>query len=295
MSPILEPVALAFAEQTKPSFVTIPTNALAPGTVLRKVQQILQKGPKEVVWHVNVSVDGIGGVHDHVRGVVGSFEKCLKTLKGLLSLRARYSNLRVAVHTVVSTYTIGTVRETMDFFKTMPLDNHISEIAEERFELGTVGRPITPYAEYARIVPFLKGALSHSKDDETRRILRRAYYDLVERWTRDPTRQHVPCMAGIASCHITEKGVLTSCCSRWTNKGYLGDLPKANYDIKELWFGPQADKIRKSIKAQECACPLASAAYSSLLMHPKALVKIAKDYVMQGESSEEAVISSLSK
>ena len=280
MSRNLEPVALAFAEQTAPYFVTIPTNALTPPLVLEKVERILQKSPESVSWHVNVSVDGIGAVHDRVRGVRGNFEKCLKTINDLLMLRSRYPNLRVGVHTVVSTYTVDQIGDTVDFFKAMPLDNHISEIAEERFELGTMGRSITPYDQYSRIVPFLKEALGSREQGKLRRSLRRAYYDLVEKWTTQPSKQHLPCMAGVASCHITEKGLLTSCCTRWTNRGLMGNLREADYDIRKLWFTPQANKIRQSIKRQECACPLASAAYSSLLMQPRSLLRISKEYLL---------------
>ena len=278
MSPNLESVALAFAEQTSPNFVTIPTNALTPDIVAR-VERMLQKSTQEVVWHINVSVDGIGAVHDHVRGVRGNFEKCLGTIDGLLRVRERYPNLRVGVHTVVSSYTVNTIRQTMDFFKKMPLDNHISEIAEERFELGTVGRGITPYSQYSQVVPFLKGGLGHRKEEKLRRSLRLAYYDFVEKWTRQPTKQHVPCMAGVASCHITEKGCLTSCCTRWTAEGLIGDLRAVGYDIRKLWFSGRADNIRKSIKRQECACPLASAAYSSLLTDPKTLLRILGEFL----------------
>jgi len=279
MSRNLEAVALAFAEQTKPDFVTIPTNALTPDLVLNKVERILEKSPKHTKWHINVSVDGIGEVHDHVRGVTGNFEKCLKTIDGLVTLRSRHPNLRVGVHTVVSTHTINTIEETVKYFQKKPLDNHISEIAEERFELGTMGRPITPLEKYVSAIPFLKQALGNREEGKVRPSLRKSYYDFVEKWTREPTKQHVPCMAGVASCHITEKGLLTSCCTRWTNRGLMGNLREADYDIRKLWFSSTADKIRQSIKRRECACPLASAAYSSLLMQPRSLMRISKEYI----------------
>jgi MoaA/NifB/PqqE/SkfB family radical SAM enzyme len=279
MSRNLEAVALAFAEQTRPDFVTIPTNALTPDLVLSKIERILDKSPDGTKWHVNVSVDGIGKVHDHVRGVEGNFEKCLKTIHGLINLRMRYPSLRVGVHTVVSTHNLNTVEETVNYFREMPLDNQISEIAEERFELGTVGRQITPYQDYARVIPFLKQALGSTEEGKIRRALRRSYYDFVGEWVREPARQHVPCMAGLASCHITEKGLLTSCCVRWVQTGLIGNLRDSDYDIKRIWHTARANQVRSSIRRQECACPLASAAYSSMLMSPSTLWQIARDYL----------------
>ena len=280
MSRNLEEIAVAFAEQTRPDFVTIPTNALTPDLVLSKVEHILDKSPDKTKWHINVSVDGIREVHDHVRGVTGNFEKCLRTIDGLLALRSRYPNLRVGVHTVVSTYTINRIQETLNYFKRLSLDNQISEIAEERMELGTVGRSITPYIDYAKVIPLLKRALGNREEDKIRRSLRRSYYDLVGKWVKEPHRQHVPCMAGVASCHITEKGYLTCCCTRWVARGLIGNLREADYDIKNLWFTDQAEKVRHSIKKQECACPLASAAYSSMLISPKNLLPIARNYLL---------------
>jgi MoaA/NifB/PqqE/SkfB family radical SAM enzyme len=273
----LEEVAIAFAEQTRPKFVTIPTNALAPSLVLDKVKRILERTSEQTIWHVNASVDGIGAVHDRIRGVEGNFTKSLGTISSLLELRERHPNLRVGVHTVVSTYNVDKICETVRFFKRLPVDNHISEIAEERYELGTVGRPITPYDSYSKVIPFLKEALGVRGEGKLRRSLREAYYDFVGRWVKDPKRQHVPCMAGVASCHITEEGKLVSCCTRWVKQGLMGNMREYDYDLKKAWFSPEANSVRQSIKQQECACPLASAAYSSLLMSPRSLLRITRN------------------
>ena len=131
------------------------------------------------------------------------------------------------------------------------------------------------------VISFLREALGRRGPGRIRRSLRYAYYDFVSRRTKEPTKQNIPCMAGIASCHITEKGYLTSCCTRWTAKGFIGNLRQADYDIRKLWFTAAANKVRQSIKRQECACPLASAAYSSLLAHPRSLLKIAERSLLE--------------
>lgn len=275
----LEAIALAFTEQTRPDFITIPTNGLTPTNTLGKVRRILQKSPTSTVWHVNVSVDGIGPNHDQLRGVEGNFDKCIETLEDLLELRERYPNLRVGVHTVVSKYNIATIPQIMEYFKQYPLDNHISEIAEERYELGTMGRDITPCERYTNVLLYLKQALGNKKEGTLRRALRLAYYDFVEEWCQRQNHQSVSCMAGIASAHITETGKLVSCCTRWSNVGLMGDLREYGYDFRKAWLSDQAYRVRASIKNRECACPLASAAYSSLLCSPKSLLSIAKNYV----------------
>jgi MoaA/NifB/PqqE/SkfB family radical SAM enzyme len=271
--------AVDFANRIRPDYVTIPTNALT-SRLLNKIEFVLHATMSlRTLWHVNVSVDGLGANHDQLRGVEGNFGKCIEALEGLLELRKRYPNLRVGVHTVVSKYNVGMIPQITNYFKQYPLDNHISEIAEERYELGTMGRDITPCDQYANVLSCLKQALGNQKEGKLRRALRLAYYGFVEEWCEHQNHQPVPCMAGIASAHITETGKLVSCCTRWSNIGLMGDLREYGYDFRKAWFSEQAYRVRASIRSQECACPLASAAYSSLLCSPKHLLAIAKRYI----------------
>ena len=145
-----------------------------------------------------------------------------------------------------------------------------------------MGRTITPYESYSSVISLLKEGLGRRSSGRLRRSLRYAYYDSIAgKWTKESTKQNIPCMAGIASCHITERGYLTSCCTRWTTRGFIGNLRQADYDIRKLWFTGTANKVRQSIKKRECACPLASAAYSSLIAHPTSLLKIAERSLLE--------------
>jgi hypothetical protein len=42
-----------------------------------------------------------------------------------------------------------------------------------------------------------------------------------------------------------------------------------------VWFGSQADAFRESVRAHACACPLANASYTNLLLDPRSLVRVA--------------------
>lgn len=62
----------------------------------------------------------------------------------------------------------------------------------------------------------------------------------------------------------------------------LGDLREANYDFMTVWRSKQADEVRASIKAGECACPLANQAYSNILCHTPSLAKAMTNVVRYG-------------
>ena len=102
---------------------------------------------ESVVRHWDEGTPGIGEKHDFIRGVVGNFEKFERTLHALLDLRGSLPNLALGIHTVVSVFSVGHLEEVMAYADRSGADQFITEIAEPRVELDTVGLPITPTKE----------------------------------------------------------------------------------------------------------------------------------------------------
>jgi MoaA/NifB/PqqE/SkfB family radical SAM enzyme len=161
-------------------------------------------------------------------------------------------------------------------------DSYITEVAEERRELDTVGMDITPSPEeYERAAGFL---LSHMDNHPARgfaritRAFRKRYYRLTGQILRQ-RRQVIPCYAGWASGHIAPDGDVWTCCIRAEPVGNLRDV---DYDFGALWFGPEADALRRSIRRGECYCPMANASYTNMLMHPPTLVRVSRELAGMG-------------
>ena len=87
-------------------------------------------------------------------------------------------------------------------------------------------------------------------------------------------RQVIPCYAGLTSCHIAADGDLWGCCVRAEPVGNLRDV---DYDVGRLWYDAPARRFRQSVKAGECACPLASACYTNILLTPGSLVRVGRN------------------
>jgi hypothetical protein len=100
---------------------------------------------------------------------------------------------------------------------------------------------------------------------------RRQYYEIVKRTLREQ-RQVIPCMAGVASAQIAPNGDVWTCCIRAQS---MGNLREHNYDFGNVWRTGRADELRRSIKAGECYCPLANAAYTNMLVHEPTVMKVA--------------------
>ncbi|MBN2586199.1 MAG: flippase-like domain-containing protein [Candidatus Fermentibacteraceae bacterium] len=273
-----EIIALACRFMT-PAVIHIPTNAIAVDRVINMTVAILKVIDREApgsVLTIKPSFDGIGELHDEIRGVPGNFQRLLETLERLRELQSRHDNLHVGVGTVISRFNADRLNEIIEYSKGLGVDSYINEIAEEREEFFNIGSGITPDGDsYGRIMEvFKKSVLEKMKDmkllPRITTALRVVYYDLVVRILNEQ-RQVIPCSAGLMNVHINSDGGIWPCAVLAYN-GQMGKVDE-NTDFREIWNSKEAKKIRKSIRRRECHCPLANQAYSNILLHPRSLFK----------------------
>jgi hypothetical protein len=68
----------------------------------------------------------------------------------------------------------------------------------------------------------------------------------------------------------------------------MGNVRDHGYDFGSIWRGAQADAFRESVRAHACACPLANASYTNLLMDPRSLVRVTAHMAGLGHGHERA-------
>ncbi len=263
----------------RPGVINIPTNGIQDKIIPERVERVLQAAPgSEVI--INLSLDGVGVKHDIVRGVKGNFERAMRTYAGLKALKGRYKNFTLGVHTVISNFNVDEFENIYAFVRDeLRPDSFISEIAEERVELDTVGMGITPPIEkYQPVIERLQEGIHKAEFGDVTRItpritqaFRDRYYNIVKR-TLVEKRQIIPCLAGVASAQIAPNGYVWTCCIRAES---VGNLREHNYDFKSVWTTSKADELRRSIKAGECYCPLANASYTNMLCHVPTMTSVA--------------------
>jgi MoaA/NifB/PqqE/SkfB family radical SAM enzyme len=264
-------------EYCRPAILNIPTNGLLPERIVHSVGEVTAACPRTRVV-VNLSLDGWGEDHDHIRGVPGNFERVMETYRRLRALEA--PNLTLGIHTVVSRFNAQAVPALHTRVREeLAPDSYVTEIAEERVELGTVGADIAPtpdmYEETIEQVMALQSRYPPSGLGGAAWAFRRRYYRLVQRWLRE-RRQVVPCYAGWASAQISPEGNVWFCCIQAIP---VGNLREVGYDFRRVWRGERAWALREEVRAGRCDCPLANAAYTNLLLHPPSLLGVAWDLV----------------
>jgi hypothetical protein len=139
-------------------------------------------------------------------------------------------------------------------------------------------KDITPDPkDYRRAVAHLKSSISRKRSvNPVSRLvqsLRLEYYDLATRILEEK-KQVIDCYAGWASAHLAPDGHVWGCCTRAES---LGNVRDHAYDFKRVWVGPIADAFRDSVRNHECACPLANASYTNLLLDAPSLARVAKN------------------
>jgi MoaA/NifB/PqqE/SkfB family radical SAM enzyme len=262
--------------QIEPGIVNIPMN----GVITERIFDLLPKIAHHTAGAqlvLNLSVDEIGAAHDEIRGADRNFEK-LKLVADLIhDLKKTYPHIVLGVHTVISRLNVHRLpdveREARVIFRP---DSYIAEVAENRVELKTMHKDITPDPrDFRRATAHLGNVIrSNRSSHPVARLvesLRLEYYELAARILEEK-RQVIDCYAGWASAQLAPDGHVWGCCVRAESVGNVRDH---GYDFGAVWFGAQADAFRASVKAHACACPLANASYTNLLLDPRSLVRVA--------------------
>jgi len=220
---------------------------------------------------LNLSLDEVGEKHDVIRGFKRNWEFAMETYKELKKIKN--DNFELGIHTVISKHNVKRFPEIYKELIKLKPDSYITEIAEKRIELGTMNEDITPSMEdYRRAINFLRFNTGKAKGfSKIIQAFRENYYQFVINVLKHE-KQVLPCYSGFSSVQISPDGDIWPCCIRGD---VMGGLRENNYNFKKVWFeGVNAKRIRESIKNKECYCPLANAAYTTMLNDWKTLFKI---------------------
>lgn len=279
LRPDMPEIVLAGYEHCRPAVITIPTNGTLTRRIVEATGEICRGAPKSKIG-LNLSLDGLGEEHDRLRQVSGNWDKAMETWTALKELQGKHENLTLSIHTVISRFNLERFPQIYAGLQELRPDSYITEVAEERVELGTTGWSITPPADqYAPVADFLSRQAQENAGQRSTKggglaritqAFRARYYQLAKR-TLSERRQVIPCYAGWASAHIAPDGDVWSCCIRAEP---AGNLRRCDYDLRPIWQSAEMARLRRSIRAGECACPMANANYANMLLHLPTIFKV---------------------
>ncbi len=275
-------IVRSIAKHNNPLLLVIPTNGLLVDRIISELDKILsdptvRSGIGKIT--VNVSLDGVGSLHDEIRGIPGNFDRVVDLVKRLRLMKSESrGKLSVGVHTVLSKWNIKYAKDISDFvWDTLSPDQHIFEIAEVRREMYNSEESPTPsWDQYKKFLEFwyndskiasarkgLKGV------NRIRDIFRSRYYRYLEDVVYKRTGYLVPSYAGFASVHINANGEVWNCA---VFCDVMGNLRDYGFDFKRLWTeSPLVREVQRAVK-KEHRCPLANENYINFLLSPWELI-----------------------
>jgi MoaA/NifB/PqqE/SkfB family radical SAM enzyme len=281
MRPDLAEIVRLACLHLKPHLIHIPTNAISPRFIAKTTRKILaymdEHAPPSVPISIKPSIDGVGAMHDYVRGYPGNFELLEKTIDALLEIRSENPRLHVDLGTVISNLNLHHLDEIEDWVHARGIESYRHEIAEQRAEFHNLGDPITPPADVyealterfrRKIARNIRGKAFLTRTTEAVRVV---YYDVAVQILRQ-RRQVTPCYGGISNIHMNYDGEIWPCCVLGGDQP-LGRVRDWDYDIPALLRSDQARKARKYVADGNCACPLANQWLNNVLLTPRHMLK----------------------
>ncbi len=214
--------------------ITINTNGILSNKIVDDVEGILKKLKKKQKFYLSISIDGVGSLHDKIRGVPGIFSKIEKTITALSKLQTIYSQFKLRSNAVIQSANVYALETIKTYWNKNNIDGAFSVI-QTPFYTQT-----NKQNTYNNIGGFNKQEISIIKSIFPKS--RGMNYYLDKGCVRP-----LHCFAGYSAMCIDPFGTIYPCNFLTGNKSYsMGNIMDNGIDA--AWVSMQAKTIRKRIK-----------------------------------------------
>lgn len=263
-------LATMFRRKTQLTRYQIPTSGYKTERILKATESILKANP-DTPFRVDVSLDGVGEVHNTIRRIRNGYEQACNTITELNKLKQHYSHFDVGVITTISHNNQDTVED-------------IGAVVEKIHPEGewminiTRGNPRDPEATNVQLSAYQKaheiiakriaegrykghGGHQTAKWLSAKNAVRRQIISDIMEGKRSGGR----CAAGSLGGVVYSDGSVKVCEMLDTPLGNLRDF---DYDLATLWNCEAAKRVRKFIQETECQCTQECFLSVSMLIQP---------------------------
>lgn len=229
--------------------VQLATNGLSPSLVLAQVRQMLSwveaKLDSVYRFDVQVSLDGIGEVHDGIRGIPNAFHQVVETIDQLIALKKNFPRLGIRLSTIVVPQNFPSLGKIREFASKHNLPLFFSPVVlSGRYYSNLGNREIISFPSNQRVL--VSEFFEHLAQSEES-ALRYYYRDMASMLLGKPRQRR--CMMGYYGFVLEHNGEIYPCVN--CEQQSLGNLIEIPFD--DIWFGPHAAPIRGQV-TQKC-CP----------------------------------------
>jgi MoaA/NifB/PqqE/SkfB family radical SAM enzyme len=270
-------LATMFRKTCKLGRYQIPTSGYRTGRIVEAAERLLIANP-DTPFRVDVSLDGVGSVHDSIRRISDGFNRAVETIKALNRLKRSYAHFDVGIITTISRTNQASVREIAAF---------VEQIHPDGEWMVNIARGDGRDSTATQVDP---DAYRLAQDLIEERIARGAYKGHGGHWSakwlsaKNSARRDIifeiingerrggGCAAGSLGGVIYSDGSVKVC---EMLDGPLGNLRDHDYDLARIWAGAAARRMRREIQVTGCQCTQECFLSVSMLIQPDAWRRMA--------------------
>lgn len=242
---------LLFAERYPRAVFGVASNGMATGLIVRKADEIVNRlrarGDNRSI-HLGFSLDGIGPLHDAIRGSAGNFSKVMRTLKEVRQI----AGTEVSFSCTLSPWNYRSFTEICH----LSAELHVPLGCRMAHSGDYYGNRWQNFDWSEESLRELEGEIRRWQRRQPRSPLlkritedgSRYFYEFMVREHRRGRRVH-RCFSGSHSFFMDPYGNVSPCIIL---AGSWGNICERS--IEEIWSSPEAGRARKSIRRKECHC-----------------------------------------
>ena len=236
------------------------TNGTMTSRIVDSVEKILRYKNKKIKLLFTLSIDGAPSLHDYIRGVEGTWLKCVTTfnkLKAVKSVQAR-------IGTTLSHYNFDKFYETFLSLKEAYPHLRFDDFTINVFHKSSLyyNNNTMPELDYSSTIKEIDKILKLDQDGFTiNNFLRRKYLKLYKKYAHNK-KCPLRCQALSSTCLLEPQGDIYPC-GIYAQR--IANIVEENYDLEKIWSYAYVKNLSKKCLKSVCpSCWTPCDAYSAI-------------------------------
>jgi len=258
-----------------------PINMVKVDDIIKIQEELLSKLSGKQSHCVSVSIDGLGKVHDEIRGTPGGFKSAIKFLKWAKKQQAKYPFFDVVISHNITPNNYKEFPKFIDFFIN-EIGIKASGITFRPTQLGT--RFSLKTSTTHQIISDKSANVKQDMLKVLKSIINKYpvyddfYFRGLKKFFNEPNKQVMPCSAGFNTFFGDPYWNIYPCAPEMNNIYKIGNLRETGFKIKPLWQSNRIKQIQKNIKEGKCTnCWTRCHSSQSVMANPIRLARVYKD------------------
>jgi len=250
----LPQIARLFANINHVLNITLVTNGWHSERVEKQVLEVLQTCPHTNIT-VDLTIDGLDGLHDEIRGRQGIFDHIVETGHRLMPFRNRFKNFNLCLNTTISSFNQHELLRLYEWIKKEfnPTVYNAYLTRGEPRDMASLDYDLEYYVKLSDAMErdilegnirgySMMGDILFAKDKIMRDIILKIH-------RRD--EYQIPCTAGKLTGVVYPEGKVHIC---ELDPNPIGDLRAQDYDMRAIWTGSAVKARLEEIRQTRCHC-----------------------------------------